>query len=770
MGGRAAGRAARTGSRARKKASVSGAHTRTRDRSRGSPSVEGVLAGRPPGSLILVIAEKPSVARDIARALGRLGDKLGAGPGCLVGDRYVVTWAVGHLLELCEPEDYSPSLKRWRLEDLPIIPPAFRLRPVQRTASQLEVVLSLLRSPVFRKVVNACDAGREGELIFRHLMEAAGSSLPVERLWVSAMTDEAILEGFAHLRDGREYERLEDAARCRSESDWLVGINATRGMTRKCGVLLSVGRVQTPTLAILAEREREIQAFVPEKYWQVRATFRADPGQWTGMWLGPEGQEGRLPTEEAARGVAGRVDGRTGRVRSVDRQRRSQAPPLLHDLTQLQREMNRRYGFSAARTLSLAQDLYEKYKVITYPRTDSRFLSGKVLPLLRPTLAAVGEVSSELGRLVEPILAAERLHITGRLVNDQKVRDHHAIIPTLKAASASRLKGDHLKVFEAVARRLVASLYPAAVFEDTDVVTEVEGEAFRSRGRVVLEAGWLNVEGGQPVGVEGETGDVLPPLTPGLACVATDVEVLAKETKPPPRYTEASLLQVMEGAGRLVDEEELQEALKERGIGTPATRAAIIERLIEVGYVERDRRSLVVTQKGLELVSVIPTRDLVSPALTGMWESKLRRVEDGSLARAEFMGEIRSFVERMVDEVKSMDAEGLAQRMRRTVGRCPRCGAEVVAGPRAYSCSRWKEGCGFYVWRTVAGRPLKPVEVTRLLEEGRTGLLRGFKSKAGRRFAAYLTLAESGITFAFPEKTGGGKGTASVRKDDGAEA
>ncbi len=807
---------AKTAKTLRKKA-ASGAGSRARSRStrttpgrtsgRGAANAAAIaemLAGCEPGSLTLLVTEKPSVARDVARALTRQGETFRTRGGFLQGERHLVTWAVGHLLELCEPQDYKPSLKSWRLDDLPILPEKFRLKPLPRTKPQLDVIVTLMRSPACGRVVNACDAGREGELIFRHLLEASDvRDLPIRRLWVSAMTDEAILEGLVGLGEGADFENLEAAARCRSESDWLVGINATRGMTKRCGggVLLSVGRVQTPTLAILAEREREIAAFVPEKYWEVRGSFTAASGSYCGAWFSADAPDGRLPDVLRAQDIAGRVAGQTGSIGKVDSKRKSHLPQLLYDLTQLQRDMNRRHGFSASRTLSLAQDLYERFKVITYPRTDSRFLHGKNIPLLGATLRAVAEVSGPLGEAVAPVLEAGRLPITGRLVNDARVRDHHAIIPTLKAAAGAKLKGDHAEVFEAVARRFVAAFYPAAVVEDTTVVTLVSGETFRSQGRTIIERGWLAVEeagwltGGHGAGglsrdEDGGAQTGLPQLVEGMAVVATGAEVLEKETRPPSRYTEASLLQMMETAGRLLDEEELQDAMKERGIGTPATRAAIIERLIDVGYLERDRRSLVATPKGLELISAIPTRELVSPVLTGQWEARLRQVERGELPRPTFMADIQDFVQRMVNEVKAMDAEGLAQRMRRVVGKCPRCRlGDIMEGPRSYYCSRGKnnlgrdghrpgdrlpEGtppadedrqresadgppCDFYIWKVVAGRPLRPLEVTKLLGEGRTFLLRGFRSRAGRRFSAFLTLTGDGVKFAFPERKSAGK-------------
>jgi len=706
-----------------------------------------------------VVAEKPSVGQDLVRALGRRGEKFDSHQGFFLGTSRAVTWAVGHLLELCEPEDYDPSWKRWSVKSLPIIPEHFKLRPVAGAERQLEVVLSLLRSPAVGEVVNACDAGREGELIFRQLMEAAGVDLPVRRLWVSAMTSEAILEGLDNLRDGTEFDRLAAAARCRSESDWLVGINATRGMTRRAGLLLAVGRVQTPTLAILAERERRIQAFQPENYWEVRACFEAAAGSYQGVWFDPEvkgkgSHPERLKDADRARALAQKVRGARGEVLEVRREPRTHKPPLLHDLTQLQRDMNRRYGMPASRTLRVAQDLYEKYKVITYPRTDSRFLSRRNVPLLRPTLQAVAAADPELAAAARPLLEAPGLPVSGRQVNDKLVRDHHAIIPTLAAAGGARLKGDHRKVFDAVARRLVAAFYPAAVVENTTVTTEVEGERFRSKGRRVVEQGWFAVEGAPKPRGDNEAQD-LPALESGQEVLAARAEAVEKETKPPPRYTEASLLQAMDTAGDLVDDEELQQAMKDRGIGTPATRAAIIERLIEVGYVTREGRTLVPTAKGLGLVSIIPTRDLVSPALTGRWESRLRAVERGDLSREEFMGETKAFTARIVKDVLALKGGETLERMRPVVGRCPRCGSDVAEGPRAFFCRG--ESCDFYIWKKVAGKDLRAEDAAALLAGRRTRLIRGFRSKKGRRFAAHLVLENGKVSFVFPERKGQAK-------------
>jgi len=701
----------------------------------------------------LVIAEKPSVARDIARALGSFR----RAQGYLESPDTIVTWAVGHLVELAEPEDYDPRYRVWRLEDLPILPSVFRLRPIARTRAQLEVIRRLLARPDVRVVVNACDAGREGELIFRYLMEAAAPPRPLEvrRLWLSALTEEAIREGFGRLRDGAELDRLAAAARCRSQGDWMVGINATRGMTRRAGTLVSVGRVQTPTLALLVQREQAIESFVPRAYWVVEANFEpvAEPARaYRGRWFDPASGEDRVWDEAHAAALVGRVRGAAGSVERVEQEEVAEPPPLLFDLTQLQREMNRRHGFTAQKTLRLAQELYERDKAITYPRTDSRFLPGSLVPVVYRVMRALAEASQPAYREVAGVLLETKLAFTGRVLNDKKVTDHHAIIPTPNARGASGLKGDHLRVYEAVARRFVAVFYPPAVIESTTVVTRTAGEAFRSRGRLIVSPGWLAVdESGRPGGDEEE--QALPALEKGTPVRAEEVLPVEKATKPPPRYTEASLLQAMDTAGRLVDDEELQEAMKDKGLGTPATRAAIIERLIEVGYVERERRTLQPTAKGLELVASIPTRDLVSPALTGLWESRLRAVEAGGLSRREFMADIREFVGRLVRDIAALDAGGLKEKMRRVVGPCPRCGSDVIEGRQAYACSTGKENCGFYLWKTVAGRRLRPGEAEAILSGKRTGLLRGFRSRTGRPFAAYLELGEDGSArFVFPER------------------
>ncbi len=720
----------------------------------------------------LVIAEKPSVARDIARALGSFR----RAQGYLESPDTIVTWAVGHLVELAEPEDYDPRYRVWRLEDLPILPSVFRLRPIARTRAQLEVIRRLLARPDVRVVVNACDAGREGELIFRYLMEAAAPPRPLEvrRLWLSALTEEAIREGFGRLRDGAELDRLAAAARCRSQGDWMVGINATRGMTRRAGTLVSVGRVQTPTLALLVQREQAIESFVPRAYWVVEANFEpvAEPARaYRGRWFDPASGEDRVWDEAHAAALVGRVRGAAGSVERVEQEEGAEPPPLLFDLTQLQREMNRRHGFTAQKTLRLAQELYERDKAITYPRTDSRFLPGSLVPVVYRVMRALAEASQPAYREVAGVLLETKLAFTGRVLNDKKVTDHHAIIPTPRRPPD--LTGDKALVYDAIVRRFMAVFLPAARWRKTTVLTRVAGELFRSRGRVLLEHGWLRVEppapgrGNAGPGEDAEDADtVVPPLEPGEPVTAADAAATRRETRPPPRHTEASLLYLMETAGNLVEDEALRDLMKDHGLGTPATRAAIIERLVEVGYVERRGKVLVPTEKGRELIKVLPARELVSPELTGRWEKRLRDVERGAEEAERFLGDLRAFAARVVVEIKAMAAESLVERMRAPLGACPRCGrGQVVENRMAYGCDRWKDPidpCGFKIWKVIASRRIDRRTARRLIEGRATGRLGGFRSRNGKPFAAALRLNDQyEVEFHFPPRPRARQGDAS---------
>ncbi|MGD0273163.1 MAG: DNA topoisomerase 3 [Gaiellaceae bacterium] len=720
----------------------------------------------------LVIAEKPSVGRDLS---GVLPGSFAKHEGYLESDTHVITWAVGHLVELVEPEDYDERFKRWRMADLPILPEAFRLKPRDsKSRKQLDVVLKLLKREDVAELINACDAGREGELIFAYVYEVylrsrGAKPKPVERLWISSMTKQAIREGFEHLRPGGQMASLEAAARSRSEADWLVGMNATRAATIRgrawVGGVVSLGRVQTPTLAMIVNREREIQAFVSEPYWLIHAGFDAG---YEGLWF--EGDETRLKDGERAGAIAAKVNGAEGLVTSVERREASERSPLLYDLTSLQRDANRRFGFSAQRTLRTAQSLYEGRKAITYPRTNSRFLSGDMVSLLKPTAATL-EPIAEYAEAARFVLALERLPL-GRVVNDAKVEDHHAIIPTNDEHDVERFSDDERRIFDLVARRFLAVFHPPARYAKTTVVTEVEGESFRTRGKVTLAAGWRAVYGYGAGGngrqnevgeaeEDGEGGE-LPALVEGQKVLCVSAESEAKETKPPPRYNEATLLLAMETAGKLIDDEELREAMKERGLGTPATRAETIETLIRREYIERAGKELHPTPKGLQVISMLEEHPLTSAELTGDWEKRLGDIEHGSGDRAAFMREIERFTRETVEKIAALDREKLRPE-RVELGLCPRCGAEtgeiIRENSRAFGCTSWKSreetGCGFVIWKKVAGRSITPEIARQLLAIGRTNdVISGFRSRGGKHFRARLVLnAEGQIEFEFPARS-----------------
>ncbi|MDQ3865049.1 MAG: DNA topoisomerase III [Actinomycetota bacterium] len=686
----------------------------------------------------LIVAEKPSVGRDIASALGRHRRENGA----LAGEGWTVTWALGHLAELAPPDAYGEEYKKWRLESLPILPERFKVRVNPKTREQFNIVKGLMRDPSVQEVVNACDAGREGELIFAYLYGLSGCRKPVLRLWISSLTREAIRDGFDALREGAEMKPLEDAARSRGEADWIVGMNATRAYSVRFGRpgnVLSVGRVQTPTLKLLVDREREIRDFKPEKFWTVYARFSRDGATYDGMWF--KNKQNRLSEREVADRIAEKVRGGTGTVRKAQKKTAAEKPPLLYDLTELQRNANARFGFTAERTLRAAQALYEERKLITYPRTSSRYLSKDMVGGLKKRIEAAGALS-DLAPFAEKLLGGEKLSISKRIVDDSRVTDHHAIVPTNKRSSGG-LPPDEAKVYDLVARRFLAVFFPAARFENTTVVTEVQKETFLSRGRVVLEAGWRALYPGG-VGVRKEKEPpVLPPIEVGQEWAVAKVGVKEGETKPPPRYSESALLGAMETAGKLVEDEELRQQMKDSGLGTPATRAAIIERLIKVGYVERDKKVLVPTEKGRSLIGLLGESPLSSPELTARWEKRLAKMEKGEERRPDFMADISSFTTKLVEEVRGMEGERLiaSSRGRESLGACPKCGAPVVETKKAYGCSAWKKtGCDFSIWKQISGKRLSEGQAKQLLTRGRTGPLKGFKSRAGKPYAAALKL------------------------------
>ena len=706
----------------------------------------------------LVVAEKPSVARDLANSLGNHRREKGA----LAGEGWTVTWAIGHLAELAPPDAYGEEYKRWRLETLPIVPEKFKVKVNAKTRDQFGVVKNLMRSARVTEVVNACDAGREGELIFSYLYELSGCRKPVRRLWVSSLTPEAIREGFASLRDGREMKPLEDAARSRGEADWIVGMNATRAYSTKFGHpgnVLSVGRVQTPTLKLLVDREREIENFKPEKFWTVYARFAREGATYDGVWF--KDKQNRLKEREAAERIAEKVRGGTGVVQKAEKKTATEKPPLLYDLTELQRNANAKYGFTAERTLRAAQALYEERKLVTYPRTSSRYLSKDMVGTLKKRAEAAGALP-DLAPFAAELLALPKLPTNKRIVDDSKVTDHHAIVPTNKKPSGDP-PPDEAKVYDLVARRFLAVFFPPARFENTTVVTAVDEETFLSRGRVVLEAGWRRL---YPDGVGGKKEKeppFLPPIEKGQEWPVAKVAVKEGETKPPPRYSESALLGAMETAGKFVEDEELRQAMKESGLGTPATRAATIERLLKVGYLQREKKVLVPTEKGRTLIWLLGESPLSSPELTARWEERLARMEKGTGSRAAFMADISGFATTLVEEVRAKEGEKVAAPAKAVrngggessepLGACPKCCSPVVETKKSYGCSAWKSGCKFAIWKTVSGKRISAAQARQLLTKGRTGRLKGFKSKAGKPYSAALVLdGEHKVRLEFGER------------------
>jgi DNA topoisomerase III len=715
-------------------------------------------------SKTLVIAEKPSVGRDLARVLPGPFKKQ---EGYLEADEWVITWAVGHLVQLAEPEDYDAKYKRWRMADLPIVPSTFKLEVRdERSRKQMKVLSAQLKREDVETVVNACDAGREGELIFAYIYQAAKAAKSVQRLWLNSMTTAAMKDAFATLRPAADYTLLEEAARSRSEADWIVGMNATRAATIRLKSsfdgAVSLGRVQTPTLAIVVRREEEIKAFVPEPYWLVDATFAAQPlpdGDAERIYDGRfhAGSKPRIASEQEAEAIVSACRGGTGTITKLERKEQKERAPMLYDLTSLQREANTRFGFSARRTLGAAQRLYEEHKALTYPRTSSRWLTKDMIGELKPTAALLGS-QREYAKAAAYVTGLDLLPLA-RVVNDSKVTDHHAIIPTKAEHRVERMDDDDKRIYDMVVRRFLAVFHPEAVFENTRVETTVTGggkdHVFRTRGKLLLEPGWRGVYGesaagagsGRPQGEGGEEDEgadqQLPKLNDGETAAVREIASVRKETKPPRRYSDASLLAAMETAGKLVDDDELREAMKDSGIGTPATRAAIIERLIQVGYIERDGRALVATEKGCSVVRLLDSHPLTSPEMTGNWEHRLGMIENGQDSREKFMQDIAGFAGETVHELDEKLKDVRIPRAR--LGPCPVCGHEIVENRKGYSCwSRTDPGCGFVIWKDKAGKKLPVAIAKELIKTGYTErAVSGFRGRSGRSFRAHLALRQT---------------------------
>ena len=694
----------------------------------------------------LIIAEKPSVANDIAKSLGgftKEGDYFES-------DQYVLTSAVGHLLEIRAPEEYEVKRGKWSFANLPVIPPDFALEPIAKTESRLKLLNKLIRRKDVSTIVNACDAGREGELIFRLIAQYTKAKQPIKRLWLQSMTPAAIRDGFKHLRDDEEMLPLARAARSRSEADWLIGINGTRAMTafnsKEGGFFLTtVGRVQTPTLSIVVQREEKIKNFVPRDYWEVRAEFVCAQGVYEGRWLDtafkkdetdPEKRAERLWSRAAADSIVTACLGRNGKVTEESKPTTSISPALF-DLTSLQREANARFGFSAKNTLALAQALYERHKVLTYPRTDSRHLPEDYLQTSMQTLECLtGNANYET--FASQILQNHWVRPNKRIFDNRKISDHFAIIPTTQLPKS--LSEPEQKLYDLVARRFMAVFFPAAEFLVTTRFTDVAGHRFKSEGRVMIKPGWLAVYGREmPVsGKNSENDRLLVPVSPGESVLTDKVLVDEQVTRPPARYTEATLLSAMEGAGKLVDDE-LREAMMGKGLGTPATRAAIIEGLLSEKYHLREGRELIPTPKAFQLMTLLKgldVKELTMPELTGEWEFKLAQMEKGQISREEFMRQIAQMAQIIVKRAKEYDEDTIPGDYATLKTPCPKCGGEIRENYRRFACTN----CDFSISKTPGSRQFSVPEVEELLKNGQIGPLQGFRSKQGRPFAAILKI------------------------------
>ena len=700
----------------------------------------------------LIIAEKPSVASDISKALG----KFQKSEDYFENDEYVISSAVGHLLTIIPPPGVEAVRGKWTFKCLPVIPPHFDLEPIEKTASRLRALQKLIKRPDVDRIINACDAGREGELIFRNIVRHTKAKQPIQRLWLQSMTPAAIREGFATLRKDEEMMPLSDAAISRSEADWLVGINGTRAMTAfnsKLGGFFktTVGRVQTPTLAIVVEREAKIRKFISKDYWEVLGTFGAAAGSYAGRWFDEKfvrsedehHKAERIWDQATAEALKAKCLGKPGIVNEESKPTTSMSP-LLYDLTSLQRDANSRFGFSAKNTLGLAQALYEKHKVLTYPRTDSRALPEDYIGTVRGTLQMLGETS--YGAFAGTILKNDWVRPNKRIFNNAKVSDHFAIIPTAQAPK--HLSEPEQKLYDMVTKRFLAIFYPAAEFLETVRITRVEGEAFKSAGKVLVTPGWLTVYGKES---DSDETPSLAPVKAGETVQTTEIEVKANVTKPPARYSEATLLSAMEGAGKLVDDDELREAMNEKGLGTPATRAAIIEGLIYEGYIHRTGRELQATAKAfslMELLNGLGIPELTKPELTGDWEFQLKQIQRKQISRDQFMAGIADMTRRIVDRAKQFEHDTIPGDFGTLKVPCPKCGGEVHEKYKQYQCV--KEGCDFAFWKTLCSRMFEPEEVEKLITERQIGPLQGFMSKQGFPFAAVLKMnAENKVEFDF---------------------
>ena len=720
-----------------------------------------------PMSKTLVIAEKPSVAQDIVRALTPVEGKFDKHEDHFESAHYVVTSAVGHLVEIQAPEEFDVKRGKWSFAHLPVIPPRFDLKPVDKTKSRLAAVVKQAKRKDVTALVNACDAGREGELIFRLIEQYAGGAKgglgkPISRLWLQSMTPQAIRDGFDNLRSDQQMQGLAAAARSRSEADWLVGINGTRAMTafnsRDGGFFLTtVGRVQTPTLSLVVEREEKIRKFISRDYWEIHAGFAAQAGEYLGKWFDPqwkksddpEARADRLWNAQDAQAIADAVRGKPAVV-TEEAKPTTQASPLLFDLTSLQREANGKFGFSAKTTLALAQSLYERHKALTYPRTDSRALPEDYLPVARQTFEMLaGSPMGHLAPFARQALQDNYVRPTKRVFDNSKVSDHFAIIPTTQAPTG--LSEAEQKLYDLVVRRFMAVFFPSAEYQVTTRISKVAQHSFKTEGKVLVKPGWLAIYGKEAAnevegGKDGDKGQPLVAVQPGEQPLAAHVDPKGLKTKPPARYSEATLLGAMESAGKQVEDEELRSAMQEKGLGTPATRAAIIEGLLTEKYMLREGRELIPTAKAFQLMTLLrglQVEELCRAELTGEWEYKLAQMEKGQLSREAFMQQIAAMTERMVKKAKEYDRDTIPGDYATLSTPCPNCGGVVKENYRRYACTGaggQGEGCGFSFGKSPAGRTFETAEANQLLRDRRIGPLEGFRSKAGWPFTAEVAI------------------------------
>jgi DNA topoisomerase-3 len=713
----------------------------------------------------LIIAEKPDMGRNIAAAIE---PKAVNHRTYLEGNDFIITWAIGHLISLAEPDKYDDKYKKWNLGDLPIIPEIFKLLPNEKTKSQLSVIADLAKR--CDHLVNACDAGREGQHIFSLIQRHLKLEQPVKRLWISDLTSETIRNGFANLKDGAEYENLTRAAKARSEADWLVGMNGTRAFTSRHNVLLSVGRVQTPVLALIYDRQLLIEGFASNIYFEVEAIFSQNSNTYKGNWQGE-----RLTKPEQAAAIVNKIQGKEGSITSYEVKEIKEFPYKLFDLTLLQREANSKLGFSAKKTLDLAQSLYETHKVISYPRTSSNYVTEQNIPEMHRSLDALRGTQYETF-----IQNANRnlVHKNNKSIcNPIKVEDHHAILPTHKKASG--LTSDEQKIYDLIVRRFLSHYYPAAEYKVHTVLTEVEQEMFKTNVKQLLHLGWkviyqdqIKEQGRDKKKLRDEDEEQEEEISaafsvdPLQAVECTEATAKEKETQPPKHYTEGTLLKAMESAGKQIEDEELRDAMKDSGLGTPATRAATIERLKQVEYIDMQGKKIQITSKGrkaIELIRSAGVELLTSPEMTGHWERRLHEISKGIASDTAFMDNVKKFTWFIIEKVRiqpraakeafaragapaqeTMSTKKKSLLTRESITSCPRkgCGGHIIMGNKGYGCSHYKEGCTFVIWKLSFGKALTPAMVKALIEKGTTNKLK-LINESGQVIEAKIVLKDT---------------------------